>query len=113
MLDDAVLDELRAVLGDEVDRIIQVYLEDAPRLVAQLEHAAAHNDPIALRVAAHTLKSSSANVGATTLSDAARRLEHGARDGTLAQPVETVAKLVAEYAQVRAALQERLGATSA
>ena len=113
VLDDAVLDELRAVLGDEVDRIIQVYLEDAPRLVAQLEHAAAHNDPIALRVAAHTLKSSSANVGATTLSDAARRLEHGARDGTLAQPVERVAKLVAEYAQVRAALQERLGATSA
>lgn len=110
VLEASVLDELREVLGSEVDRIIRVYLEDAPRLIAQLQHAAANHDPIALRVAAHTLKSSSANVGAHTLSVAARDLEHGARDGTLSQPKEQVAALAAEFAQVRAALQERLSA---
>lgn len=102
-----MLDELREVLGDEVDKIVQVYLEDAPRLIAQLERAAVGNDPIALRVAAHTLKSSSANVGARTLSDAARDLEHGARDGTLGQPEALVARIVTEFAQVRRALQDK------
>ncbi|MCR6495337.1 response regulator [Thermomonas sp. S9] len=105
VLDGGVLGELREVLGAEVDKIIAVYLEDAPRLIAQLERAAVSNDPIALRVAAHTLKSSSANVGATTLSNAARDLEHGARDGTLSEPSAAVAAIVAEFARVRAALQ--------
>ena len=104
----SVLDELREVLGSEVDKIVAVYLEDAPRLIAQLERAAVGNDPIALRVAAHTLKSSSANVGATTLADAARDLETGARDGTLTQPATAVARIVGEFAQVRAALQAQL-----
>ena len=108
VLNAGVLDELREVLGSEVDKIIGVYLEDAPRLIAQLERAAVSGDPIALRVAAHTLKSSSANVGATTLSDAARDLEHGARDGTLTQPANAVARIVGEFAQVRAALQAKL-----
>ena len=107
VLDASVLDELREVLGDEVDRIVQVYLEDAPRLIAQLERAAVANDPIALRVAAHTLKSSSANVGARTLSDAARELEHGARDGTLANPEVLVGRIVTEFAEVKRALQAK------
>ena len=106
----SVLDDLREVLGSEVDKIITLYLEDAPRLIAQLERAVVGNDPIALRVAAHTLKSSSANVGATTLSEAARDLEHGARDGTLAKPEALVARIVGEFAQVRAALQASLKA---
>lgn len=108
VLDASVLDELREVLGDEVDRIVQVYLEDAPRLIAQLERAAVANDPIALRVAAHTLKSSSANVGARTLSDAARELEHGARDGTLANPEVLVGRIVTEFAEVKRALQAKV-----
>ena len=107
-IDHAILGELRDVLGDEVDKIIAVYLEDAPRLIAQLEHAVAASNPIALRIAAHTLKSSSANVGAMTLSNGARDLEYGARDGTLSQPAQAVARLVSEFAQVREALKASL-----
>lgn len=108
VLDQRVLGELREVLGSEVDKIIAVYLEDAPRLIAQLERAAVNIDPIALRVTAHTLKSSSANVGAMTLSDAARDLEHAARDGTMTQPGPAVARIVSEFAQVRVALRALL-----
>ncbi|MEO6226779.1 MAG: ATP-binding protein [Thermomonas sp.] len=108
VLNAGILDELREVLGNEVDKIIAVYLEDAPRLIAQLERAAVGGDPIALRVAAHTLKSSSANVGASTLSEAARDLEEGARDGTMKKPETMVARIVTEFAQVRSALQSKL-----
>ena len=112
VISSSVLDELRDVLGSEVDKIIAAYLEDTPRLIAQLERAVVGNDPIALRVAAHTLKSSSANVGATTLSEAARDLEHGARDGTLAKPEALVARIVGEFARVRTALQAKLPANA-
>lgn len=108
VLDSAVLTELREVLGEEIDKLITVYLEDAPRLIAQLERAAVEGDTVALRVAAHTLKSSSANVGAVTLSNAARELEHGVRDGTLTEPAAAVAGIVAEFQRVRAALQAQL-----
>jgi len=107
VLSASILDELRDVLGNEVDKIIAVYLEDAPRLIAQLERAAVGGDPIALRVAAHTLKSSSANVGATTLSEAARDLEESARDGTMQKPEIMVARIVTEFAQVRSALEAK------
>ncbi|MEO6155959.1 MAG: ATP-binding protein, partial [Thermomonas sp.] len=108
VLNASILDELREVLGSEVDKIIALYLEDSPRLIAQLERAAVGGDPIALRVAAHTLKSSSANVGATTLAEAARDLEEGARDGTLKKPEAMVARIVTEFAQVRSALQSTI-----
>ncbi len=110
VLDQNVLSELREVLGAEVDKIIAVYLEDTPRLIAQLEHAVAASNPIALRIAAHTLKSSSANVGAMTLSNAARDLEYGARDGTLSQPAVAVAQIVSEFTQVREALKASMAA---
>lgn len=110
VLNRTVLNELREVLGSEVNRILSVYLQDTPRLIAQLEQAAVANNPIALRVAAHSLKSSSANVGASALSVAARDLEYGARDGTLTQPANAVAVIVAEFGRVRTALQAELNA---
>ena len=53
---------------------------------------------------AHSLKSSSATVGGLALSEAARRLEHGARSGTLERPTVMVALIVAEFSRARMAL---------
>src|SRR3546814_4918496 len=65
LIDPEVLDELRSMLGGEVDRLIDVFLEDTPRLITALENGAAGTpDYPALRDAAHSLKSSSANLGA-------------------------------------------------
>ena len=58
-----------------------------------------------MRDAAHTLKSSSANVGAMALSAAAKRVELGARARKLERPAVAVALVIAEYARARMALQ--------
>jgi signal transduction histidine kinase/DNA-binding response OmpR family regulator len=105
VLDHSMLDELQEIAGDETARIIALFLEDAPRLIAQLESASALPDLDAMRDAAHTLKSSSANVGAMALSTSAKRVELGARAMKLDRPAVAVALVIAEYARARMALQ--------
>lgn len=104
VLDRAVLDELHAVIGEAAIQIISVFLEDAPALVQHLQQAAQAGDETRLQAVAHSLKSSSANVGALSLSTVARRIEHEARGGSLQRPAVAVALLVAEFARARVAL---------
>ena len=108
IIDDSALDELYAVIGADASRIVTVFLEDAPHLLAQLERAALAPDFTALREASHSLKSSSANLGAMALSAAAKRIELGARMETLDRPAVAVAMLTDEFERARAALQMRL-----
>ncbi len=110
VIDPEIQDELRAMLGSEVDRLIDVFLEDTPRLVAALESAAIGPDYDALRDAAHSLKSSSANLGAMSLSAAAKRVELGARERSLDRPAVAVAVIANEFARARQAL--RSGSTA-
>lgn len=105
VLDSQVLDELVQIAGSETARIVGLFLEDAPRLITQLENAASAPDLNAMRDAAHTLKSSSANIGAMALSTAAKRVELGARAQKLDRPAVAVALVIAEYARARMALQ--------
>jgi HPt (histidine-containing phosphotransfer) domain-containing protein len=111
VLDDSALDELYAVIGADATRIVNVFLEDAPHLLAQLERAALAPDFNALREASHSLKSSSANLGAMALSAAAKRIELGARMETLDRPAVAVAILTMNSRKARAALQARLRGT--
>ncbi|WP_258223227.1 Hpt domain-containing protein, partial [Stenotrophomonas sp. HMWF023] len=104
VLDRSVLDELHAVIGDAAAQIVAVFLEDVPQLVQQLQQAAQGNDTERLQALSHSLKSSSANVGALSLSAVARRIEHEARSGSLQRPAVAVALLVAEFARARVAL---------
>ena len=113
VLEPEMLDELREIAGDEAMTIVNLFLEDAPRLVRLLEQASAIPDLEVMREAAHALKSSSANVGALALSAAAKRIELGARAHALDRPAVAVALLIAEFARARVALQGWLSASQA
>ena len=75
----ALRDLQRPGRPDVLTRVIDLFVSDAPRLVAAMVGAAASNDAEALRHAAHTLKSTSANVGAVSLSANCREIEQLAR----------------------------------
>ena len=108
VLDPDVIEDLRGLLGNEVERLIRVFLDDAPRLLATMENAASVPDFDSLRDAAHSLKSSSANLGAMVLSGAAKRIELAARDRNLDRPAVSVALLANEFARARVALLAEL-----
>ena len=96
VLDVAVLDALAvSVDGDHafVADLIDAYLADGAVQVDQVERAIAASDLAALIRPAHTLKSSSATVGAARLAAMARELEFAGRDGRAddAQPSHAAA----------------------
>jgi HPt (histidine-containing phosphotransfer) domain-containing protein len=99
-LDAGIVGDLLDTMGGEFGDLVRVYLEDAPLRVAELVVAAETGDAAAQVSPAHTLKSSSANIGATELSDLARTIEHAARAGIATGPAELAAGLRAEYERV-------------
>jgi len=103
-----VLEELEAVMGNEYLGLIKLFLEDAPKQIQQLEQAAAENNIHGMIAPAHTLKSSSANLGALALSAIAKRIEIGARGMALNRPTVAVVMLEAEYKKAQHALQAML-----
>ncbi len=104
-----IVEDLRELMGEEFLSLVRVFLEDAPQAVFKLETAAANADMAALVGPAHSLKSTSANLGALALSDLARSIEHGARQKSLADPNAQVAALGREFHRVQAALRGFLG----
>ncbi len=85
--------------------VIDSYLEDAPKLLQAINAAIGQEQAGTLRQAAHTLKSTSATLGATTLSQLLAELEAKGRAGTLEGTLQKLPQLAAEYERVQAALQ--------
>jgi CheY-like chemotaxis protein len=109
-IDPSVLEGLGKVGGDElIQRIVRIYLADSNAKLNDLRSAAAHGDLGQLARVAHSLKSSSANVGAAALSALCRRLEFAGREGTLAEEDDLLAKVETEYWAVAAHLTARHG----
>ena len=85
-VDERILDDLLAsVEGDRafVIDLIEAYLSDGAEQVAQVEAAIDAANLEALVRPAHSLKSSSATVGAARLAAMARELELAGREGRL------------------------------
>ncbi|MDI3294116.1 response regulator [Janthinobacterium tructae] len=108
LLDAAALQNLRAMRRpgrpDVLGRIIDLFYSDAPRLLGQLEVAAEASDTAALQLAAHTLKSSCANVGALGLSATCREIEQYARGNDVASALQHIRSIQQELDRVLAAL---------
>ena len=66
-----------------VSRLVDKYLSSSAELLAALRDAVTSSDPEALGVAAHTLKSSSAQIGAVRLSALCKELEALGRSGSM------------------------------
>ncbi len=108
VLDPAALVALQESVGDDPEflaHFINTFLSNAPQLLADLKQALAQEDAATLRLKAHTLKSNSAEFGATTLTMLFRELEQKGQTGALAGAAELIAQAEAEYEQVKVALE--------
>ncbi len=107
-IDRTVLENIRSIKksngSDLLATVIQLYLTHSPTYLESMRKALRERDETEMHRAAHTLKSSSANIGALRLSELCKQIEN-TRLSTSTEPAQTVlSEMETEYEAVRKAL---------
>ena len=114
-LDHSAIDAVRQLDPDGNDRLlarlIALYRDDSSQLLADIDNAMKSGDAGAVARAAHTLKSSSANLGATNVAAIARAIEHSARGGDIADLPQSLTRLRAQRTVALSELEALDGST--
>ena len=88
-----------------LQKIIHHYLEDTPKLLASLHEAIAKGDAPALQFAAHSLKSSSANIGAVQISSLSSELETRGRERDIKDVEQLLNGIESSYMTIKEKLE--------
>jgi CheY-like chemotaxis protein len=89
-------------------KVISLYLQSSNKVLGTLRQAVQQGDADATRQAAHSLKSSSANVGARQLAFLSRQLEDAGRTHSMEKAGPLLDRLKTEHGRVVAVLQGEL-----
>ena len=112
VLNPAMLASLRDI--EALEEVIEIYLEESPKLIDLLTVAIAQDDSFELQEAAHSLKSTSAAVGAMSLADLSQQLEsigrshHKTQTPPPPEVTDIFSDLILEYERVKTALNWEL-----
>ncbi|MCK5070325.1 MAG: response regulator [Desulfocapsa sp.] len=93
---------------DILKRVINAYLSSTAPLIETLKEAQPVEDIEEVQNSAHTLKSSSANVGAMKLSELCKCLEMNCRNNTLDDVIPLISSIESEFILVNEALKKEL-----
>ena len=108
MLDHSVIDSIRAMpshrAGDTLSRLVGIYLQHTPAAIRQLREAADGGHCGEVQRVAHTIRSSSAMLGATGLARLLSDAEAAGRENAGDSLAGIVAAIEVEYDAVQRAL---------
>ncbi len=107
VLDESALDDLRKRVGYDhgfLCELIDTFLGEAPSLLDDIRQAVARGSADAVRMAAHSLKPSAADFGATDLHRLCLEMEELGKAGSLQGIEEKLNMAVAELAKIASAL---------
>ncbi len=98
---------LHSMEGDEelLEDVLQLFLESAPNLLAELRAAIAKRDPAQIEATAHNLKGTASNIFAEPTRRAAEHLERSGKDGIM----ESVDGMMLELERNLLAVQLAIG----
>lgn len=117
VLDPTVLDKFRQRerkgRKNVLSRVVNAYLEQSSEHLRQLLEAARNGDASGVQFAAHTLKSSSASVGAIKFADLCKGMEERAKAQKIDDTEAQLQALQALYLKVRDALDQYRGQDAA
>lgn len=112
ILNSVALDQIRELnpeMGDAlVNQILKTYLDSSADLIRKIEMAINSEDAKSLRVAAHSLKSASASIGADNLTPLFKSLEMCGNSGDLSLARALQNEASQHYQQVIAEITKRL-----
>ncbi|WP_296703651.1 Hpt domain-containing protein [Thiocapsa sp. UBA6158] len=108
VIDTTVLADIRDLMEDDFPDLVRRFLEDSADLIDQLDRGIARGDTDSVHRAAHTLKSSSAALGALALSDRAKHLEALGRSGVLNGAAAEATAARVQFARAKETLEKCL-----
>ena len=112
VLDRRVLRQLSDLQGDDnpdlLARVLKLYALESPKEMAVLATAVAAADAAGIMRSAHSLKSSSANIGATAMSQMCADMEAAGRGGETDFARSLYTKLEIEHGRVQIAVAAEL-----
>ncbi len=113
VIDEDVLEEIRRMSGEQapelINNILELYLQQTPGLIDDIQHGTADGDAERVFRAAHALKSSSANIGAVKVSEIAHQVEKLGRHNRVDHVPQHLDTLLESYEEARMNLKSRLG----
>lgn len=112
-IDPQAIENLRALNPGDNDEFLReiagIYLEDTPQRIAELDSSLVAGDTPTFTRAAHSIKGSSANLGANEVRATAEKLEHQSRATGLSGVAALIAQLKTDYARAEAELGRLIG----
>lgn len=110
VIDPQAIENLRALNPGDNDEFLReiagIFLEDTPLRITELRESLAAGDVGKFVRAAHSIKGSSANLGAMRLRTVAEKLEHQARKEGLGGVEPLLAEVAAEFASAETELRK-------
>jgi len=107
IIDPATFSELKAVMGAEfMIELIDTYNLETGQLIEKLNLALAADDAATFGRLAHSIKSSSASLGALGFSQQARELELLGKANDLNGTASKVERLAVDFQKVKSCLEE-------
>jgi HPt (histidine-containing phosphotransfer) domain-containing protein len=105
-IDKTTFDELKQMSGaDFINELIDTFLEDAPKMIAEIKSALEAGDADSFRRAAHSMKSNAAAFGAGQLAALAKELETLGKENKLSETGGRLESLEEAYESVREELK--------
>lgn len=102
------LDELRSLMGDALNEVLQTFVDYVPGQIEELSRAVANEDAEGVFNLAHKMKSSSSSIGASGLASVAEQIEIIGRSGSTKGTAELLEKLKHLYTDAESLLYEQL-----
>lgn len=113
VIDPQAIENLRALNPGDNDEFVReiagIFLEDTPLRIAELDQSLAAGDTAKFTRAAHSIKGSSANLGANSVRAVAEKLEHQSRTDGLAGVATLLSELKAEFSRAQVELGKLMG----
>lgn len=102
------LDELHAAIGSRLTLILQSYIQTSREHIDALIEAHRRHDGYKMADVCHTLKGSSANIGAVTLPQLCQQMQEAAASDDSPQKFDTLAQILSMIQSENSAIIECL-----
>lgn len=108
-IDEAAMQRLRRIGGDDlINELVSIFIRNTPVRIRDAREAARSGDINQVMIAAHSLKSSCANLGARRMQQLAAEIEKNAISGEASPIPELLERLDESFQGVRASLERRV-----